>query len=274
MGIFKESPPEDVAYYKSLMAKHNKYYDMYMDKDESVDIFHYTSPNAFLQILENNSLRFTDREYLNDYGESTYVVNLSVEVAKELELDNKFKDFFIGKCLKELKEEESFRVYQCSFSVNPDSLCLWNYYTKGDTIKGYNLGFDSLELVEALSPTLKPEDDGAFPAIYHGRVNYDTQEQKRIIKDIILEFNELYVNQGDIKMRFRTSEVLFALLSVIGFFFKNECFKIEEEYKIIMVLFDDGEDLYGIEQSSNSWKKTVILFRMWISRLSRRYSEG
>ena len=41
-------------------------------------------------------------------------------------------------------------IYQCSFSTQNDNLSLWNYYTKSDGIKGYNLGFNSVELAENL----------------------------------------------------------------------------------------------------------------------------
>ena len=44
--------------------------------------------------------------------------------------------------IKSGKWQEQIHNYIISFSQNGDSLEMWNYYTKGNSIQGYNIGFD------------------------------------------------------------------------------------------------------------------------------------
>lgn len=104
-------------------------------------IYHYTSPVGAMGVIENNTLRFTDRNYLNDYSEGMYTLDLCLENLNDLTEEGKFRDY-IRNSLEERKKNpngDEFYIYQCSFSTNKDSLCLWNYYTKDNGIKGYNL---------------------------------------------------------------------------------------------------------------------------------------
>ena len=41
--------------------------------------YHYTSPNAFLSILQNQNLRFTDARFMNDKVELTYFIKLLLD---------------------------------------------------------------------------------------------------------------------------------------------------------------------------------------------------
>ena len=41
---------------------------------EFAGVYHYTSANALLSIIQKRELRFTDRFYLNDKSEGTYVL--------------------------------------------------------------------------------------------------------------------------------------------------------------------------------------------------------
>ncbi len=51
------------------------YNNLKIDVDTEVDaVYHYTSANALLSIIQKRELRFTDRFYLNDKSEGTYVL--------------------------------------------------------------------------------------------------------------------------------------------------------------------------------------------------------
>ena len=224
------SQDHDAEYSKFLLKKYDGYYDKFLNIRENVEIFHYTSPSGFLSVLETETLRFTDREYLNDYSESTYAINLFIEVVRQLNIDKEFSDYFTNKCERELRNQQSFRHYQCSFSCNPDSLCLWNYYTKGDSIKGYNLGFESMALVEALSPTLDSEKEST-PYVLHGKVIYNSEEQKVIVKEIILDFfSEYEISENPLRLII-TNEILFPLLYGIGISLNMTIFKSKMSIK-------------------------------------------
>lgn len=99
-------------------------------------VFHYTSPDAFLSIMNDGKLRFTDRNYLNDTSEGKYIFDLCLENSKTIcEGYEAYEQGFVEACMEMKSRFEEIRlVYQCSFSTDPDSLCLWNYYTHGNSI--------------------------------------------------------------------------------------------------------------------------------------------
>ena len=43
---------------------------------ENRNIYHYTSPTGLNGIVSYHTLRFTDRNFLNDYSEGRYVIDL------------------------------------------------------------------------------------------------------------------------------------------------------------------------------------------------------
>lgn len=121
--------------------------------DSNALIYHYTSPDGMKGILENKTIRFSDRYFLNDSSEGTYIMDLCI---KNIEIlvpnHDKFKYELLKRCgeRKEKPQRDDFYVHQCSFSKYEDSLALWNYYTKGNNIQGYNLCFVSHELKSSL----------------------------------------------------------------------------------------------------------------------------
>lgn len=118
----------------------------------ATDIYHYTSSSAIISILEHSELRFTDRNFMNDKSEGTYTKNLALSMLEknEVDVDPKFSKAVRDK-LKE-KQGNGLETYSCSFSLNKDSLCLWNYYSKDASSKGYNIHFhidDIQDFIEA-----------------------------------------------------------------------------------------------------------------------------
>ena len=221
-------------------------------------IYHYTSPNGFKSIIENKKLRFTDCRYLNDFTEGKYALDLCYKNRDMLFENNEdIKSAFVKSYekndLEKLSPYNNFQVFQSSFSYNPDSLCLWNYYTKGDSIKGYNIGFDSAKCYglnnEAIDSKFKKLD--LKRTTYIGRVIYSEDEQLRKIKDIIEKYSEFFV------LEYRgyfpiIIHMIMDKIKSIGVFFKPECFKIEEEIRIAFYFENENysendENTKGIE---------------------------
>ena len=50
---------------------------------ENNDIYHYTSPDVFNIIINDNTLRFSDRLFLNDKSEGSYVLDVCLELIKD-----------------------------------------------------------------------------------------------------------------------------------------------------------------------------------------------
>lgn len=65
--------------------------------------------------------------------------------------------------------------YVASFSLNNNSLNIWNYYTKTNDKTGYSIGYNSKELIDSLKNK----------SFYFYKVYYDIDFQKAVIKGYI-----------------------------------------------------------------------------------------
>ena len=66
----------DVSIYQELVAVNKKELSRYLSVDNS-EIYHYTSPLGLNGIMSNNTLRFTDRNYLSQ-------LKVWIEVARRI----------------------------------------------------------------------------------------------------------------------------------------------------------------------------------------------
>ena len=194
--------------------------------EKAKEIYHYTSASVAMQIIENNKLRFTDRYYLNDSSEGRYVLQLCLDNIKKLEVDGEFRNY-LEKELRERQkniQRDDFYVHQISCSIDPDNLSLWNYYTKGDGIQGYNLGLDALQIKENLSTENDKKIDNKledFQKVYDEEIKVDNKNiGKRVLE----------IEKQKIAM------VAIDVLLIQGIFFKAEYFKAEQEYRIAIII--------------------------------------
>lgn len=68
---------------KEITAAYNNFdYQSHLKQPD--ELYHYTSLNTLQIILKNKQLRFTNRAYLNDKSEGTYVLSLCKEKIDEL----------------------------------------------------------------------------------------------------------------------------------------------------------------------------------------------
>lgn len=228
-------------------------------------ISHYTSPQGLKGIIENSSLHFTDRNFLNDSSEGIYVLDLISDNLEYICDDISFIKPFIKEKCNEYKEKavrNKFHTYQCSFSKNKDSLCMWNYYTKGDTIKGYSVNFNRELLIKSLRTKTPKGNEGLRP--YFGLVIYNKKRQLEIVKGIIHKFTE-GCEKDFVKRGLIISLIMEKILDN-GAFFKKPCFDIEEEYRIVFVtVLTEKLEHYGIP-SSEKFKEKNGYFLPYIER--------
>lgn len=241
------------------LSDFNKYFSL-----KNNDIYHYTSPDVFNIIINDNTLRFSDRLFLNDKSEGSYVLDVCLELIKSKHLedncDNKFYQQLEIECKKKISNPEilNFRTYQISFSIDEDNLALWNYYTKGDNMGGFNLKFDAKKILDSLNKKINEKKKLSNPPVlYGGKVVYDKYTQFKVIEDIILKFKSLY---DEITDKEYLIELLVRKILIVGTFFKQECFKFENEYRIVIDLYmnDDGEFM-TIENGKNVTNKNGYL---------------
>ena len=215
-----------------------------LNADQKLDtdiIYHYTSPDSFIKILGKNkiSLRFSRYDCVNDKSEGIYVYNIFEEIWDEM-----YEERNIDKKLYELVKStpcDSFRIqksrfdsnsdtftefderdyYICCFSLNRDSLPMWNYYLKNGKYEGYNVGihhnvFNDEEVKEKYDIKIL-------------KIIYEVKEQKKIIKERIIELvSELKDNYKVLNI------VIRLLLETYKLQFKKSCFAHEEEVRAIL----------------------------------------
>lgn len=221
-------------------------YDLVVDKKIDDYFYHYTGLDTAEIILSGGKLRFTDRLCLNDMSEGYYIVDLAIHSIDTILPENsKFKNSLL-KNLNNRKNNivrNNFYIYQCSFSTNPDSLCLWNYYTASNRenaespIEGANLKFDIKYIDDFIHPDTKNNIK-----FYYGKVCYDEETQINIIKKIVSDFKDssLY----DEKYTDFINAYCVDKLIMQGIFFKKPCFDIENEFRIATDLYIEfGEDI-------------------------------
>ena len=214
--------------------------DDYIEKDVS-SVYHYTSPNGLSGIINN-----TDRFYLNDKTEGIYVLNLCIENIDRFDfLDNRFRRVLQKKCEDRIEQpqRDSFYVYQCCFSTDKDSLCLWNYYTKSEGIKGYNIKINVDELASKITPTPYKEDK--IPKLRYGKVIYDKEKQLKILYEIVKLFFD-YNKKDTISGEYFVCEYLVDKIMNLGVFFKMDCFKVENEFRLVFDLFLNEDNTYAV----------------------------
>ena len=123
------------------------------DANKYSRLYHYTSPDAGLKILEvgkeNCGFAFTHFEYLNDDAE----FKLGLEVAKKwIRANEKLKTSGIlydriETKLKELEKKHCYIPYVLSLSTKADSTELWMSYSEREK-GGYAIGLDSKKIFE------------------------------------------------------------------------------------------------------------------------------
>lgn len=150
-------------------------------------IFHYTSIGGLHGILSSKTLRFTNIKYMNDKDEIIAGLDsMAKEYNASVEDREKLRSAFIS---------HGTQTFVCCFSLEDDSLPMWNYYTKEINNQGYNIEFDDKKLVESILKN-NPILDGCGFAF--GNVDYskdNDSEYSKIITSEILSSMELSISK-------------------------------------------------------------------------------
>lgn len=213
-------------------------------------VYHYTSPAGLKGILNDGfKLWFTRYDCLNDEMEGLVFIDAYKKAFDELhechqisdaffesfhEIDLKLRYLFTlnGEKFPEtqageegvffLAAHEECIPYVCCFSLNPDSLPMWNYYTKSGHYEGYNIGIrDVSGLLRELNLMCSP-------------VVYDPKEQTDILKWYVKSIFDWYENNKPSNDDVKRS--IYMNLSHWKCFFKHNAFKHEEEYRIAIFM--------------------------------------
>jgi len=208
------------------------------------NIFHYSNTKSLFNILEKEELWITRYDFLNDKSEGHYFWNLLFEIIKNEKIDSKFikllhQSIEFNKKINTYPIDSSeWDFFILSLSINPDSLTLWSNYSNND---GYCIGFNSSNVIKSIIKFNKEQNKKLekdinvilnIDKIEYGKVIYDKNEQIKIINDELKDFKKEDKLTNDEK--FLVLAVTFIeRMRLYSFFFKNNLFKQEEEFRIV-----------------------------------------
>jgi len=213
----------------------------YLDIDVDDYIYHYTSPNGLEGIIKTKSLWATNMLYLNDSAERIYVLDLIMEEISELCVDEDIKCTVI-KAVNQAKAnifEKKVHSYVVSFTLDGDSLVMWDYYTKGLATQGYAIRFNRSIIDESIRIRTGAEPDKTRKQLIHwrGRVVYEKNKQIEILKRVFNAFINQYKECDCAKTIDALGEYIVEKALFIGHFFKSEMFAVEQEYRIVFATY-------------------------------------
>lgn len=183
-------------------------------------IFHYTSILGLKSILENSTLRFTNIGYLNDKDE----IKAGLTTLAKL-IDSPEGEFMkIEKSLRNIEDQ----TFVCCFSLDQDSLPMWNYYTKEINNQGYNIEFNDKLLVESI---LKENEclDGC--ELSFGVVEY-CQDDKS-------EYSEAFSNELISNFQLATMKLFYSAAKI----YSNEALELKKWENEINKMSRDKKDI-------------------------------
>lgn len=211
--------------------------------------YHYTSPAAFLSIIENKEIRFSDVRYMNDKSEGIYFLKILVEFLEKNKsfpnvqeavnflLDQndltKIKKLQvlspIYRDVPKLKYEKSRTFLMCT-SRKPDLLNMWNYYIRNNSYEGYCIGFHMPRFLKTFD-TKKEETNRPF-IVYYGKVIYDRKLQDQQIRKLVGGLEKRPINNIKVGLKH--------YINTRGYFFKHKSFKGEEEFRVIISIKENN----------------------------------
>ena len=239
--------------------------EMIPDFDDPAEqcIYHYTSIGGLQGIL-GGKLRFTHIGYMNDRDE----VVAGSEALRDFALQN-CDDAFAQAISHEAERNKDMSAYVCCFSLERDSLAMWNYYTKDVNNQGYNLVFNYKDLIISLLQKNKELDGCQFA---FGKVDYCNRLENHVslaykqatrniasvlqaLASVARDYSNKKVDTSSLPMvidcpptveeypsviKYMGDEASFrkTISSDTIFFMKRPCFSVESEFRIVIQIPD------------------------------------
>ncbi|MBS4960520.1 MAG: DUF2971 domain-containing protein [Clostridiales bacterium] len=215
-------------------------------KDET--LYHYTKIDGVLGMMERKNFRATKSDFLNDFKEAAYMVEVIKRVCGQIFLDPYQRQFFLSRLLQDTETEDNFIFEQrkdyfiLSFSIYSDSITLWAEFGNET---GYNIEFDNQA---GLIGNTGMEE-------YDGYVIYEPSVQEEYLRKLMVEtipehmgislkkVLELREN-GNLEVFDQYMALLQQVVVIYAMFFKQQEFCEEKEYRYCFLRKDGIEVLF------------------------------
>ncbi len=210
-------------------------------------VFHYTSIDAMMKIIETRSIWCTAIPYLNDSKERTFLFDAVRQRLPILKSKDTSIDPELGLHTLEVEDVNSLtsfadEVFVACFAENSDSLMHWRSYCPQES--GVAIGFRSACLMEARISE-KPQEGMVIPQVSFGRVGYLNTEDTTRIDDIIYI---AYTRAKDKIAKWNTGGVLNDYfrweVDIIGCTNKLKAFEVEGEYRLLTYVSHRENNIY------------------------------
>jgi len=193
-------------------------------------LFHYTTQNGLLGIIESKSLWLSDNQYMNDMTEYNHTIDLVKDELKKrgYEKIRKFLDTIdsgFDTLLENIKEKHP--IYVCSFSEKGNLLSQWRGYCPNGG--GYSIGFDKAQIVKLRK---KYKKFNFVRCVYKKKIQQEII--RKYLKDsvsIFQKFNIINCNDENLTRIFINH--FFKMLLTIIPMLKHSSFHEEREWRIV-----------------------------------------
>jgi len=177
-------------------------------------IYHYTTAEGLLGILNEKALWATKIHYLNDATELVEPIRIAKKILEELsaKADKYSIECTMQRMLSDIFEWESINTCVVSFCAKGDLLSQWRAY--GVSSSSYSIGFDSAKLTEAIK---------AHPFELKQCKYYNPNDYNKAVYQFILESSK----EKDLPDNFIGRFINMAAVM------KLKCFSEEEEWRIV-----------------------------------------
>lgn len=204
-------------------------------------IFHYTSLEGFVGIVDSRTMWLTDYAYLNDTRELTHGIELIRDVIAEmLKKESQESIRALLKTWNRDIDKDTHRVCIASLSADGDSLSQWRSYGP------IAVGFEPRDLsLHALRANLGP-------------VEYDRDRQRGLVNTYLHHLCQAYgvdLAEGRLQRIRRVYHKTDRLIELIAFF-KDPAFRGEDEYRLAYIEYPELVESFDIAPSPKRFRIT------------------
>ncbi len=271
---------ELIEYYTKREKEFSEVWDKYKSPQPEY-VYHYTSLNSLISIIDNEALYMSNCEFLNDSSEILYLRNIIKDVVENeaglylKDPTDNYKRQFIEIVLDNFDKHVELlfkNIFILSLSDSEHSTSMWNGYADND---GYRIKFKFETIFNEFMSTgyhnIYSKDPRKTELVktytYSNRVIYDESIQYSFVKEYLNIFSDIFYHFGGVcftdknETEFNNSKIseMLTNLFYFGCTFKDSCFDHEKENRIILALDHNSDDRIKYQQYRQS-KSSIIPF--------------
>lgn len=255
--------------------------------DDDCDLYHYTSPNGLMGIVENSEIWFGNILDLNDITEIDYAyTEVICPILKECKvISEKSRDALLNR-LPTVYERKLYlpknegvdlyntNIFILSTSLNGNAHSLWSNYTKTSSKAGYAISLKIKDWYDAFLDEIEKRDKSSNKEIesilLSGKVVYKPCEQKKLVEKFLSPIEEKIEGYSEEYKNILYDIVAQGLL-ILALFMKDSDFTQEDEYRFVTIIADE---LASVSNKETPHIKFVNVDGSIVSRLVMPFDIG